>query len=59
MEKNYKNKMVNEAKTKLQEFFYPGGTEYEPLTILAANKEKADELYEVQKKKVESNNLGE
>jgi hypothetical protein len=59
MEKNYKNKMVTEGKnkteSKLQEFFYPGGGEYQPLTILAASQEKADELYETQRKKVDQN----
>lgn len=57
MQKNYKNKMVNEAKDKSeqQEFFYPGGGEYEPITITAESKEKADELYEVRKKKVDKN----
>lgn len=56
MQKNYKNKMVSEAKNKsegLQEFFYPGGGEYEPITILAENQERANELYETQKKKVD------
>jgi hypothetical protein len=59
MEKNYKNKMVNEAKnkseSKLQEFFYPGGGEYEPITILATSQEKADELYENRRIKVDKN----
>lgn len=59
MEKNYKNKMVNESKSKsedrLQEFFYPGSGEYEPLTILASSQEKADDLYATRRKKVESN----
>ena len=50
MEKNYKNKMVKDADTKaLQEFFYPGGTEFEPITILAADKKEADALYESRK----------
>lgn len=55
--------MVVEAKTKyeevLQEFFYPGGGEYEPITIVASSKEKADELYEIRKKKIANINQEE
>ena len=60
MEKNYKNKMIKNAKNKseegLQEFFYPGGTEYEPITILAESQEKADEQYVARRKKVDQIN---
>ena len=55
MEKNYKNKMVKDSKIKLLEFFYPGGGEYEPITIQAESQEKADEFYKARKKKVDQN----
>ena len=55
MEKNYKNKMVKDSKTKMLEFFYPGGGEYEPITIQAESQEKANELYEDRRIKVDKN----
>ena len=44
-----KNKMFGSP----QEYFFPGGLEYKPLTIKANSQEEADEIYEKTKEKVE------
>lgn len=36
-----------------QEYFFPGGLEYKPLTVTAHSQEEADEIYEKEKQKVE------
>lgn len=36
-----------------QEYFFPGGLEYKPLTVTANSQEEADEIYEKEKQKVE------
>lgn len=36
-----------------QEYFFPGGLEYKPLTVTAHSREEAEEIYEKTKQKVE------
>lgn len=48
-----KNKVMDPQKTKvesLQEFSFPGGGEYQPVTIKANNISEATEIYEKEKK---------
>ncbi len=49
--------MQTKDKTKMlgspQEYFFPGGLEYKPLTVTANSQEEADEIYEKEKQKVE------
>jgi hypothetical protein len=49
--------MQTKEKTKMlgspQEYFFPGGLEYKPLTVTANSQEEADEIYEKEKQKVE------
>ncbi len=37
-----------------QEYFFPGGLEYKPLTVTANSQEEADEIYEKEKQKVDT-----
>lgn len=61
MEKNYKNKQITDTETKtpqtnegaLEDFFFAGGGEYEPLTVQARSREEAEEIWQKQRKKVE------
>lgn len=54
METAYKNKQMDSAKTKVQEeYFYPGGGEYEPATVLASSQAEADKQWE--KSRIKSN----
>ena len=50
--------MQTKDKTKMlgspQEYFFPGGLEYKPLTVTANSQEEADEIYEKQKQKVDT-----
>lgn len=49
--------MQTKDKTKIlgspQEYFFPGGLEYKPLTVTAHSQEEADEIYEKEKQKVD------
>ena len=49
--------MQTKDKTKMlgspQEYFFPGGLEYKPLTVTAHSREEAEEIYEKTKQKVE------
>ncbi len=59
METGSKNKMQAGAASKgapeprEQEFFFSGGTEYEPQTVKAKTPEEAHEIWEKTRKKVE------
>lgn len=54
METTYKNKQMDPAKTKAQEeYFYPGGGEYEPATVTASSQAEADKQWE--KSRIKSN----
>lgn len=61
MQKEYKNKAVDPEKVKtkseeaLEEYHFPGGLEYEPLTVRARSREEAEEIWLKQRKKVEPN----
>jgi hypothetical protein len=50
--------MQTKDKTKIlgspQEYFFPGGLVYKPMTVKASSQEEADEIYEKTKEKVES-----
>lgn len=58
MLKDEKNKMLNEkdVKTKevevLEEFHFPGGLEYKPMTIKAKSREEAEAIWEKKREKV-------
>lgn len=58
MEKEYKNKAIktDEVKQKSQTtpFFFPGGLEYEPMTIQAIDNVEAEKLWEKKRTKVNS-----
>lgn len=36
-----------------QEYFFPGGLEYKPMTVTASSQEEAEEIYEKTKQKVD------
>lgn len=59
MEKDYKNKKLEPDRTKepdeLQEFHYPGGGKYCPITIKAKSREEADEKWKEQRVEIETN----
>lgn len=55
MEKDYPNKAMKptDVKTKAGEnYFFAGGTEYEPVTVIANSLEEATEQYEKIKKPI-------
>lgn len=49
MQTKEKNKMLDTD----QEFFFPGGTEYEPKTVTAKSIEEAQKIWDQEKQKVE------
>ena len=55
MQRISKNKMLNgdEAKTKGNEYFFSGGLEYEPQTVMADTPEEAEKIWVETRKKVE------
>jgi hypothetical protein len=59
MLKNYKNKQITDIDNKdnevLEEYHFPGGLEYEPLTVRARNREEAELIWQQKRKKVELN----
>ncbi len=52
-EQAVKNK---EAVAPEQEYFFSGGTEYEPVTVTASSPEEAEEKWRAVRKRVEINN---
>jgi hypothetical protein len=56
MEKEYKNKAINQSVNKeLNLYHFPGGGEYEPLTVEAESFDEAKKIWEQKRKKVGDN----
>lgn len=57
MLKNYKTKEIIPSDEILEEFFFPGGGEYEPLAIRAGSREEAEKIWLEKRIKVESSQI--